>query len=111
MQMTSRKKLEIIVEAPTLRRVETFLEEAGVRGWTVLPSLKGHGAAGDWTSGDFIPGQEKRLILAVLTSEVAERVLERLGSFFEDYPDRGGHRCPGAAGRQVLRRPASLPRR
>jgi nitrogen regulatory protein PII len=86
MQMTSRKKLEIIVEAPTLRRIETFLEEAGVRGWTVLPSLKGHGSGGEWTSGDFTPGQEKRLIIAVLASEMADAVLERLGPFFEDYP-------------------------
>jgi hypothetical protein len=37
MQTDSRKKLEIIVEAPTLRRVEAFLGGGGVRGWTVLP--------------------------------------------------------------------------
>lgn len=86
MHTTPRKKLEIIVEAPVLRRVEAFLEEAGVRGWTVLPSVKGHGAGGDWTSGDFTPGQEKRLIFAIATSEVADRALERLGRFFEDYP-------------------------
>ena len=30
MQLSKRKKLEIIVEAPVLRRVETFLAEAGV---------------------------------------------------------------------------------
>jgi nitrogen regulatory protein PII len=83
---TTRKKLEIIVEAPVLRRVESFLEEAGVRGWTVLPSLKGHGSGGDWTSGDFTPGQEKRLIFAVATAEVSDRVLERLAAFFADYP-------------------------
>ena len=86
MQTTPRKKLEIIVEAPVLRRVEAFLEEAGVRGWTVLPSLKGHGEHGDWTAGDFTPGQEKRVILTVLSAEAADRVLERLGRFFEDYP-------------------------
>jgi nitrogen regulatory protein PII len=84
--MTPRKKLEIIVEAPVLRRVETFLEEAGARGWTVLPSLKGHGGGADWTSGDFTPGQEKRLILAIATAEVTDRVLERLARFFDDYP-------------------------
>ena len=86
MHTTSRKKLEIIVEAPVLRRVEVFLEEAGVRGWTVLPSVKGHGSGSEWTSGDFTPGQEKRLIFAVATAEVADRVLERLGRFFQDYP-------------------------
>ena len=86
MRTTSRKKLEIIVEGPVLRRVEAFLEEAGVRGWTVLPSLKGHGSGGEWTSGDFTPGQEKRLIMAVASAEAADLVLERLGRFFADYP-------------------------
>ena len=86
MQLTRRKKLEIIVEAPVLRRVEGFLSEAGVRGWTVLPSLAGAGDSGEWRSGDFTPGQEKRLILALVSSEVAEKVLERLADFFADYP-------------------------
>lgn len=86
MQLSKRKKLEIIVEAPVLRRVEGFLAEAGVRGWTVLPSLAGSGDSGGWRSGDFTPGQEKRLIFALVTAEVAERVLERLADFFADYP-------------------------
>lgn len=86
MQTTRRKKLEIIVEAPVLRRVEGILAEAGVRGWTVLPSLEGHGAGGDWSSGDFTPGQEKRLVLAVASAETADRALERLAAFFNDYP-------------------------
>jgi nitrogen regulatory protein PII len=86
MQTSRRKKLEIIVEAPVLRRVEAFLAEAGVRGWTVLPSLEGAGAHGEWRAGDFTPGQEKRLVFAVATAEVADKVLERLAAFFADYP-------------------------
>ncbi|MEW6018136.1 MAG: hypothetical protein AB1760_08690 [Pseudomonadota bacterium] len=86
MQLTQRKKLEIIVEAPVLRRVEGFLAEAGVRGWTVLPSMAGAGDSGEWRSGDFTPGQEKRLIYALVTEEVAERVMGRLADFFSDYP-------------------------
>ncbi len=86
MQLSKRKKLEIIVEAPVLRGVEDFLAEAGVRGWTVLPSLAGSGDGGGWRSGHYTPGQEKRLIFALVTAEVAERVLERLADFFADYP-------------------------
>lgn len=86
MQTTGRKKLEIIVEASVLRRVEQFLTDAGVRGWTVLPSVEAHGSGGDWTSGDFTPGQERRLLVAVAASDVAQRALERLSDFFADYP-------------------------
>ncbi len=86
MQTTGRKKLEIIIEATVLRRVEQFLDEAGVRGWTVLPSVEGHGSGGDWTSGDFTPGQERRMIVAIAADDVARRALERLSAFFADYP-------------------------
>lgn len=86
MQTTRRKKLEIIVEATVLRRVEQFLADAGVRGWTVLPGIGGHGSGGDWAIGDFTPGQERCFILAVASSEVAGLALERLSTFFIDYP-------------------------
>lgn len=86
MQTSQRKKLEVIVEAAVLRRVETFLGEAGVRGWTVLPSLEGSGTGGEWHSAGFMPGQEKRLIFAVVSAEVATAALEKLEIFFADYP-------------------------
>jgi len=86
MQTTKRKKLEIIVEVLVLRRVEGFLVEAGVRGWTVLPSLAGASASGEWRSGDFVPGQEKCLIMAIATEDVAACALDKLSAFFADYP-------------------------
>lgn len=86
MQTTGRKKLEVIIEATVLRRVEQLLHEAGVRGWTVLPSIEGHGSGGDWSSGDFTPGQERRMIVAVAGADVAAQALDRLAGFFADYP-------------------------
>ena len=86
METSRRKKLEVVVEAPVLRRVEALLTEAGVRGWTVLPGIEGAGSGGEWRSGDFTPGQEKRLLMSVVSEEVARRVLERLSAFFDDYP-------------------------
>ncbi len=86
MKTTRRKKLEIIVEAPVLRHVEAFLAETGVRGWTVLPSLEGAGTSGAWHSAGFTAGEEKRLIMALVSQSVADKALERLAIFFEDYP-------------------------
>lgn len=86
MQLAPRKKLEIIIELPLLRRIESILAEAGVRGWTVLPSLEGAGSTGEWRALGFTAGQEKRLLLAVASDEVAGRVLEKLSAFFADYP-------------------------
>ncbi len=68
-----------------LRRLETILEEEGVRGWSVFRSIGGAGSHGGWRS-DFTDAQEKRLVWAVTNAETAERVLQRILPFLEDYP-------------------------
>ena len=78
------KKLEIVVEAPVLRRLEAILAEEGVRGWSVFRSVEGAGSHGEWRS-DFA-ATERRLVWAVTSAETAERVLDRLLPFLDDYP-------------------------
>ncbi len=85
MPTVARKKLEIVVEAPVLRRLEAILSEEGVRGWSVFRSTEGAGSHGEWRS-DFPAVQEKRLVWAVTSADTAERVLQRILPFLEDYP-------------------------
>jgi nitrogen regulatory protein PII len=85
MPTVMRKKLEIIVEAPVLRRLEQILSEEGVRGWSVFRSVEGSGQGGEWRS-DFTSAHDKRLVFAVTSEETAERVLARILPFLEDYP-------------------------
>jgi PII-like signaling protein len=85
MPTVTRKKLEIIVETPVVRRLEAILTEEGVRGWSVFRSVEGSGTGGEWR-GDFTSALEKRLVFAVTNAETAERVLVRLLPFLEDYP-------------------------
>jgi len=84
MPTVARKKLEVIIEAPVLRRLETILQEEGVRGWSVFRSVEGAGSHGEWSSG--FASTEKRLVWAVTNAETAERVLDRILPFLEDYP-------------------------
>ncbi|MCE9521927.1 MAG: DUF190 domain-containing protein [Alphaproteobacteria bacterium] len=86
MQTVRRRKLEIIVEAPVLSRVEAILKSEGVRGWSVFAGVEGHGATGDWHSEGLSGAEEKRLIFALTSNDAADRVLEKLVAFFEDYP-------------------------
>ena len=85
MPTVTRKKLEIIIEAPVLRRLEAIMTEEGVRGWSVFSSIEGAGASGEWR-GDFTAATQKRLVIAVTNEAAAERVLQRLLPFLEDYP-------------------------
>jgi nitrogen regulatory protein PII len=85
MPTVPRKKIEVIVEAPVLRRLEAILQEEGVRGWSVFRSVEGSGSHGGWRS-DFPAATEKRLVWAVTNEATAERVLARILPFLEDYP-------------------------
>jgi hypothetical protein len=86
MQTVRRRKLEIIVEAPVLSRVEAILKAEGVRGWSVFAGLEGQGATGDWHAEGLSGAEDKRLIFALTSTKVVDRVLTSLAAFFEDYP-------------------------
>jgi nitrogen regulatory protein PII len=49
MQTHAAKRVEIIIEAPMESRLTEALENAGVKGFTVLPVLGGSGRSGRWT--------------------------------------------------------------
>ena len=86
MKTVRRRKLEIIAEAPVLSRIEEILREQGVRGWSVFVGSEGRGGSGDWHAAGLSSAEEKRLIIALTTNEAADRVLEKLSEFFDDYP-------------------------
>ncbi len=86
MTATARKKLEIIIEAPLLGRVESLLGQSGARGWSVFASLAGHSAHGDWRSDGLSDAHDKRLIIAVVSEAAAQAALDALAALFQDYP-------------------------
>ncbi|MBX9682831.1 MAG: DUF190 domain-containing protein [Hyphomicrobium sp.] len=48
MQTYPKKRIDIMVEAPLMKRVLTLLDQQGVTGYTVLPALAGRGIDGSW---------------------------------------------------------------
>ncbi len=48
MQTYPKKRIDIMVEAPLLKRVVGLLDDLGVTGYTVLPALAGRGIDGTW---------------------------------------------------------------
>ena len=48
METFSKKRIEIMVEAPLVNRIIAILDEQGVSGYTVMPALAGRGKDGVW---------------------------------------------------------------
>lgn len=48
MQSHHKKRIDIMIEQPLLRRMLELLDDSGVKGYTVLPVLAGKGVDGAW---------------------------------------------------------------
>jgi len=49
--MHMKKRLEIIIEKPALKRAGRVLKDAGVKGYTVFPAMAGYGDNMQWQRG------------------------------------------------------------
>ena len=79
METFSKKRMEIIVEAPIVSMTTALLERNGVRAYTVLPTLRGLGQEGAWSGeGQVGPTGQMMMILAVTTEERMNSMLDDL---------------------------------
>lgn len=77
MKTTSKKRLEIVIEAPVVERLAKRLDEVGVKGYTIYPAVSGRGRNGSWSRRGQISESERMYVLfAVLDATELESVLE-----------------------------------
>lgn len=80
-----RRRIEILVDQPLMRRIVEIAREIGIKGYTVLPTLCGEGTQGPW-SDDLISGaQQKVLFLAVMSDTKAALLIEQLTPLLESH--------------------------
>lgn len=71
MKLHRKKRIEIIIEAPLLRRVVNSLEARRVNGYSVLPVLSGFGHEGRWEATGLV-GDAGRMLALVCIVDPAE---------------------------------------
>lgn len=69
-----RRKIEILVDAPLVRRIVAAAEEVGVTGYTLLPTLGGSGGSGRW-SDDQISGADAKVMFVTITNDLKAAAL------------------------------------
>jgi nitrogen regulatory protein PII len=72
MQTYPKKRIDLIIEMPLLRRITERFDKAGVTGYSVLPVIGGRGQSGAWTAGEQIgnAGQMAAIICIVDAAKV-----------------------------------------
>jgi len=69
-----RRRIEILVDAPLVRRITAAAEAAGVTGYTLLPTLGGAGHGGRW-SDDQLTGAEAKVLFVTITNDAKAAAL------------------------------------
>lgn len=80
-----RRKIEILVDAPLLRRVTAAAEAAGVTGYTLLPALGGAGHRGRWSDDQVTGAEAKLLFWAIMDAPKAEALLAALAPLLDSH--------------------------
>lgn len=71
------KRIEILIEAPLLKRLAGALTKAGATGWTALPVLAGDGRSGEWSrEGQVGAAGGLVAVTCVVAPDRAEPVIE-----------------------------------
>jgi nitrogen regulatory protein PII len=84
-QMVSRRRIEVLVDVPLVRRVEAAAAAAGVTGYTLLPTLRGSGERGAWTDDQISGAEAKVMFLTVASDEKADALIAALAPLLESH--------------------------
>lgn len=86
MRTHTRKKVEMFIERPLLKRVVEVIQASRARRYTVVPALEGRGQDGGWQ--DDLPVDAQHMVqVVVLTSEKkADAILDGMAPLFETWP-------------------------
>lgn len=79
-----RKRIEILVDTPLVKRVTSSIDAAGITGWTVLPVAAGKGRDGLWHD-ERVTGSDKSLVLTVASTEKAATLTESLAPILSSH--------------------------
>lgn len=79
MQTYPKKRIDLIIEMPLLRRITTLLENAGVSGYSVMPVIAGAGQGGAWSADGQVGGAgQMAAILCIIDAAKVDALLEQV---------------------------------
>jgi len=81
MQTHPKKRIDVVVEAPLLRRIIVRLDLANVSGYSVMPIVAGRGHDGSWTADGQVSNATQMIAIVCITDpSKADDVLEAVFS-------------------------------
>lgn len=76
-----KKKIELIIEKPALKRACRILEDAGVKGYTCFKAQGGYGNRNRWQRGtDLSASRDMILVISITDQTTCQKAVENLAA-------------------------------
>lgn len=85
MDVHPKKKIEIVVETPMVRRVLEIIQECGGKGATVFRISRGQGQSGDWSDKDPGSATDMQMVMVITGPRRAEVIRDTVFEALTDY--------------------------
>lgn len=81
MDVHSKRRIELIIERMAYKRACRVLEQAGMTGYTVLPSMAGFGGGNRWSRDtDISAASDMVVIISIGDKERVDEALEQIAN-------------------------------
>jgi hypothetical protein len=81
----TRKRVEILIDAPLAPRLIQAAADAGIAGYTLIPVQSGAGRGGAWRDDHVSGATTKTIFLTIASEEKAGRFVDMLAPHLGDY--------------------------
>ena len=84
-ETTERRKIEILVDEPLVRRIAAVAGSVGVTGHTLFPTLGGAGHTGRWEDDQVTGADTKVMFVTITSTEKAKALTEALAPLLNSH--------------------------
>lgn len=85
MDTVTRKRIDVLADAPLVPRIVAALAVAEIHGHTVLPALSGAGRTGEWSEDRLTGAATKQWVVAIASPDHAAALVDALAPLLDSH--------------------------
>lgn len=84
-QTVTRKRIEILVDAPLAPRIIAKIKAVDISGWSLIHVDSGGGRDGEWQHDDVTSAAAKTIVLVIASQTKADKLVDALAPLLDSY--------------------------
>ncbi len=81
----TRRRIEILVDMPLVRRVTALAEQHGITAYSILPVIGGMGSRGRWSDDQLTGAEAKAMFIAISSDAHSDAFIDAVTPLLESH--------------------------